>query len=150
MALAINIDELIHGRVIEWERLEFKRGWNPEDVIHSLSAFANDINNWGGGYIVLGIEENNGRPVLPPAGLNPDQIDRIQGEITGLCHKLQPNYMPVIQPYLFLEKHILIIYALQGICDHIQLPKVLVNGEYKTDFSLSGAVQEVSGHRVKN
>src|SRR5690606_9415252 len=103
MALAINIDELIHGRVIEWERLEFKRGWNPEDVIHSLSAFANDINNWGGGYIVLGIEENNGRPVLPPAGLNPDQIDRIQGEITGLCHKLQPNYMPVIQPYLFLE-----------------------------------------------
>ena len=109
MALAININELIHGKVIEWERLEFKRGWNPEDVIHSLSAFANDINNWGGGYIVLGIEENNGRPVLPPAGLNPDQIDRIQGEITGLCHKLQPNYMPVIQPYLFLEKHILIM-----------------------------------------
>jgi len=114
MALAVNIDELIHVRVIEWERLEFKRGWNPEDVIHSLSAFANDINNWGGGYIVLGIEEYNGRPVLPPAGLNPDQIDRIQGEITGLCHKLQPNYMPVIQPYLFLEKHILVIYAPAG------------------------------------
>jgi len=114
MALAININELIHGRVIEWERLEFKRGWNPEDVIHSLSAFANDINNWGGGYIVLGIEENNGRPVLPPAGLNPDQIDRIQGEITGLCRNMQPNYMPIIQPYWFQEKHILVIYAPAG------------------------------------
>lgn len=108
MALAINIEELINGRVIEWERLEFKKGWNPEDVIHSLCAFANDINNWGGGYIVVGIEENNGRPVLPPSGLNPDQIDRIQGELTGLCHHLQPNYMPVVQPYVFQEKHILV------------------------------------------
>jgi len=114
MALAINIDELIHGKVIEWERLEFKRGWNPEDVIHSLSAFANDINNWGGGYIVLGIEENNGRPILPPIGLNPDQIDRIQGELTGLCQNLQPNYMPVVQPYVIQEKHILVIYSPAG------------------------------------
>jgi len=29
MALAINIHELINGKVIEWERLEFKNGWNP-------------------------------------------------------------------------------------------------------------------------
>ena len=114
MGLAINIDELIHGKVIEWERLEFKRGWNPEDVIHSLSAFANDINNWGGGYIVLGIEENNGRPILPPFGVNPDQVDRIQGELTGICHYLQPNYLPIVQPYVFQNKHILVIYAPAG------------------------------------
>jgi ATP-dependent DNA helicase RecG len=114
MALAINIEELINGRVIEWERLEFKKGWNPEDVIHSLCAFANDINNWGGGYIVVGIEENNGRPVLPPFGLNPDQIDKIQGELVGLCRRLQPNYLPIIQPYVFQEKHILVIYSPAG------------------------------------
>jgi ATP-dependent DNA helicase RecG len=41
MALAVNIEELIHGKVIEWERLEFKLGWNPEDVLHTLCAFAN-------------------------------------------------------------------------------------------------------------
>lgn len=29
MALAINIHELINGKIIEWERLEFKAGWNP-------------------------------------------------------------------------------------------------------------------------
>ncbi len=114
MGLAINIDELIHGKVIEWERLEFKRGWNPEDVLHFLCAFANDINNWGGGYIIIGVEENNGRPVLPPAGLNPDQIDRVQGELTGLCHRLQPNYLPIVQPYIFQEQHILILYAPAG------------------------------------
>ena len=101
MALAINIDELINGKVIEWERLEFKKGWNPEDILHSLCAFANDINNWGGGYIIIGIEENNGRPVLPPPGLNPNQIDSIQGKLTELCHCLEPIYMPIIQPYVF-------------------------------------------------
>jgi predicted HTH transcriptional regulator len=29
-------------------RLEFKAGWNPEQIQHSVCAFANDINNWGG------------------------------------------------------------------------------------------------------
>ena len=97
MALAVNINELIHGRVIEWERLEFKKGWNPFEVMHTLCAFANDINNWGGGYIIVGIAEKDGRPVLPPEGLNPDSLDKLQGEITQICHKLKPNYMPLVQ-----------------------------------------------------
>ena len=48
MALPVNITELLHGKVVERERLEFKEGRNPEDVLHSVCAFANDINNWGG------------------------------------------------------------------------------------------------------
>jgi len=28
MALPINIRKLVHGKVVEWERLEFKAGWN--------------------------------------------------------------------------------------------------------------------------
>ena len=27
----------------EWERLEFKAGWNPQDALHTLCAFANDF-----------------------------------------------------------------------------------------------------------
>ena len=57
MALPINIQELLHGRVVETERLEFKECWNPDAVLYTMCAFANDINNWGGGYIVIGIEE---------------------------------------------------------------------------------------------
>jgi len=30
MALPININELIHGSTVEWERIEFKEGWNPD------------------------------------------------------------------------------------------------------------------------
>ena len=29
MSLPINIDDVLHGQTVEWERLEFKQGWNP-------------------------------------------------------------------------------------------------------------------------
>ena len=47
MALPINIEQLISGKVVEWERLDFKQGWNPEDVLHTTCAFANDIQQVG-------------------------------------------------------------------------------------------------------
>ena len=78
MALPINSNLLLTGTTGEWERLEFKEGWNPLDIMQSICAFANDINNWGGGYIVVGIDENNGSPVRPPVGLKTSQLDRIQ------------------------------------------------------------------------
>jgi ATP-dependent DNA helicase RecG len=57
MALPLNIDELITGKIFESERLEFKEGFNPDAIIKTICAFANDINNWGGGYIIIGIKE---------------------------------------------------------------------------------------------
>ena len=95
MALPVNISELVHGKVVEWERLEFKEGWNPEDALHSVCAFANDMNNWGGGYIIIGIKAIEGIPQFPPKGLALESIDRIQGELIGICYKVQPNYLPV-------------------------------------------------------
>lgn len=50
MAIPVNIEDLIHGKIVDWEPLEFKKGWNPENVVHSMCAFANDLNNRGGGY----------------------------------------------------------------------------------------------------
>ncbi len=60
MSLPININEVLQGRPVEWERLEFKLGWNPEAVLHTLCAFANDFHNFGGGYVFLGIADDNG------------------------------------------------------------------------------------------
>lgn len=114
MALPINIEELVHGNTIEWERLEFKQGWNPEDVIHSMCAFANDLHNWGGGYIIIGVAEQDGQPVLPPAGLQQNQIDAIQKKILELGHKIQPSYFPIAQPYVLREQHILVLWCPAG------------------------------------
>lgn len=35
MALPININDLINSHTVESVRIEFKRGWNPEEIIHS-------------------------------------------------------------------------------------------------------------------
>ena len=55
MALPLNIDDLILQRKVEGARIEYKKDWNPEKVLHSVCAFANDIDNWGGGYIAIAV-----------------------------------------------------------------------------------------------
>lgn len=62
MAIPISINELLNGNVVESNRIEFKADLNPTPVLHSICAFANDIDNIGGGYIVIGVEEENGPP----------------------------------------------------------------------------------------
>ena len=112
--LPINIDELIKGQTVEGERLEFKKGWNPEAVIHTLCAFANDFHNLGGGYIVIGVEEKDGRPILPPAGIPADSIDKIQKEILALGYRMQPAYHPTIAHYIIQKRHVLILWSSGG------------------------------------
>ena len=48
-ALPISVSNLISGRTIESSRIEYKREWNPEKVLHRICAFANDYENIGGG-----------------------------------------------------------------------------------------------------
>ena len=36
MALPINIEDLLNKRKIEGNRIEFKKGWNPADIYHSM------------------------------------------------------------------------------------------------------------------
>lgn len=114
MPLPLNISELLHGQIVEWERLEFKAGWNPLSTLHTICAFANDLHNWGGGYLIIGVEEENGRPVLPPVGLNPSQLDKIQKDLIALCHRITPYYAPIVQPEIYQGKHILAIWAPGG------------------------------------
>ena len=112
--LPININDLINARTIEWERLEFKEGWNPEDVLHTMCAFANDFHNLGGGYIILGIKDKNGRPVLPPKGLCKNFIDKIQKGIIELGYKMQPYYHPIVFPCTFKKKQVLVLWCIGG------------------------------------
>jgi predicted HTH transcriptional regulator len=88
MRLPINIDDVLHGQTVEWERLEFRQGWNPEAVLHTMCAFANDFHNLGGGHIFIGVAEEDGQPVLPPAGLPPNKLDCIQKEILEIGHRM--------------------------------------------------------------
>jgi ATP-dependent DNA helicase RecG len=57
MAIPTNIRTLLTGSIVEWARIEFTITWDPEASLKTITAFANDLDNWGGGYIVIGVKE---------------------------------------------------------------------------------------------
>lgn len=93
----ISIQTLLDGKIVESERIEFKKGWNPLSTLHTLCAFANDFHNLGGGYLLIGIAEKDGIPQMPPVGLNLNEIDAIQKEILRLGYEaMRPYYHPSV------------------------------------------------------
>ena len=57
-----SINSLLSGKVVEWARIEYKETWDAAASLKTICAFANDLDNWGGGYIVIGVREENGSP----------------------------------------------------------------------------------------
>lgn len=108
------IEDILYNRTIESSRVEYKEGWNPEKVLHTICAFANDIDNIGGGYIILGVEANNGIPILPPKGLDAEQIDIINRELLNICNEIEPRYIPTTQHAVIDGRNILAIEVIVG------------------------------------
>ena len=114
MAIPITIEKLLTENVVEWARIEFKEGWNPDTTLKTISAFANDIDNWGGGYIVIGAEEKDGKVVRPVKGIDPNSVDKIQKELLRYCKYLKPVYIPQTEPVYFDGKMLLLVWCPGG------------------------------------
>lgn len=123
MSIPITIDKLLNDNVVEWARIEFKEGWNPDTTLKTIAAFANDIDNWGGGYIVIGIREENGMISRPIKGLNEDSIDSIQKDILRYCNYLKPKYLPQTEPVIYEGKTLLLVWCPGGYERPYQCPK---------------------------
>ena len=108
--IPLKIEKLLAGRVVEQNRVEYKEGWNPNDIIHSICAYANDYHNMNGGYLVIGVKANDGIPELPPKGLPENELDSIQQEIFQYCNQIVPRYIPKIEVVNYQEKGIYLIY----------------------------------------
>lgn len=94
MPLPVNIENLLSGRSVENERIEFKEGWNPPAIYRSICAFANDFSNIGGGYVIIGVKANDGIPERPVKGVPDNQIDIIQQQMIGFNNLIRPVYHP--------------------------------------------------------
>ena len=115
LILPINLDDLLHCRSVESERVEFKGSWDPKttgpQVLRTICAFANDYHNLNGGYVVIGVAERAGRAVLPPSGLSAEAVEAAQNWIRGQCNRLDPVYQPILSPETVDERLILVVWA---------------------------------------
>lgn len=113
--LPINIEDLLHQRSVEGERIEYKAGWNPDAIMRSVCAFANDFANLGGGYVVIGQDcDEHGLPVFPPVGVAESLHDRIQRELLAYCKLIQPPYFPRLSLAEFAGRKLIVIWAPGG------------------------------------
>lgn len=112
--LPINIEDLLYLQGIESSRVEFKASWSEPtgyQVLKTICAFANDLHNLNGGYIIIGVAEKDAQAVLPPKGLDPSMIDGIQKWIRGKCNRIDPPYQPIMSPEKVQDRHILVVWA---------------------------------------
>ena len=131
--LPVSIEDLIHARSVEDNRREFKAVWNPATragVVRTICAFANDLLNLNGGYVILGVEtDETGSPILPPRGLESANVDALQREILGQCNRIHPRYHPVLFPVAYQDRLILVVWAPGGDYRPYEAPKTATTGD---------------------
>lgn len=142
MALAININDLLNKQRIESNRIEFKKGWNPAGIYLSVCAFANDFNDLGGGYIVVGVDtdDKTGVAIRPVVGIPAENVDGILQDMVGFNNKIAPYYMPRTSMEEVDCKYVLVIWCPAGINRPYSVPENVTakNGSKEYFYIRSG------------
>ena len=128
MAVPTNIKTLLSGSVVEWARIEFKEIWDAEASLKTICAFANDIDNWGGGYIVIGVTEREGRPDSL-LGVPAEKIDHYLKDMLNKYKRIQPEYLPIVEVADYKGKKFIVIWAPGGYLRPYSSPKSMAKGE---------------------
>ena len=130
MALMISIKKLVNGNIVEQNRIEYKNGWDPEPIVHSICAFANDLEGYGVGYIIIGVNAVEGVPTFPVNGIEINQIDHIQNQIIEYCKKcISPNYLPNIDVVEYDDAKLIVLSVYEG----YDKPYTCLENVYKKD-----------------
>lgn len=114
MSLLVNIEDLLSGAIVEGSRMEFKQGWNPTPIMRTVCAFANDFENEGSGYIIVGVEEKDGKPIRPVKGFDPATLEKVEKDLMSYCNQIQPSYFPRLSLEEIDGKHVLVIWVPAG------------------------------------
>ncbi len=100
---SINLNELSkrESESVEWKR----NGDDPaiaKSIVKTITAFANDLANSGGGYVVCGAEETqdeNGFPTVVFQGLTSNRLAEIEGKVMTCCRDhISPSITPKVVP----------------------------------------------------
>lgn len=124
MGMPTNIQTLLAGGVVEWARIEFKTAWDPQASLKTICAFANDIDNWGGGYIVIGVHQEEGRP-KELVGVPEEKIDGYLKDMLNKCKLIQPAYNPITEVAEYEGKLFIVVWAPGGSARPYSSPKTM-------------------------
>jgi len=99
MTARIDINELARR---ENEQTEWKENVaDIDDVVATLCAFANDLQNLGGGYVVCGAREDkdaHGFPRLVRAGLTANRLKEVENTVLARCReRVSPPIAPMVE-----------------------------------------------------
>jgi ATP-dependent DNA helicase RecG len=99
MTARIDINELARR---ENEQTEWKANVAEiDDVVATLCAFANDLQNLGGGYVVCGAKEDrdeHGFPRLVRTGLTAGRVKEVEGTVLVRCReRISPPIAPLVE-----------------------------------------------------
>jgi ATP-dependent DNA helicase RecG len=86
----------------ESEQIEWKdEVADIDDVVRTLSAFANDLANLGGGYVICGAAEArdaHGFPTLVRKGLTAHRLREVEGKVLQRCRDFVfPSIVPTVE-----------------------------------------------------
>lgn len=135
MALPINVEDLLSAHTVESERIEYKEGWNPDAIYRSICAFANDFDNIGGGYICIGVEEDDITKTAkrPVKGISTSKIAELQQKMIGLNQLINPTYDAKLSVENVDGKQIIVLWIPGGSNRPYQVPE-LVTAKTKKYF----------------
>jgi ATP-dependent DNA helicase RecG len=88
--------------VRESDQIEWKENVaDTDDVAATLSAFANDWSNLGGGYVICGAREEkdeHGFPRVAIIGLTAARLKEVEGKVLTACRdRVSPSIAPLVQ-----------------------------------------------------
>jgi ATP-dependent DNA helicase RecG len=88
----------------ESARVEWKENVaNLQNVVKTLSAFANDFQQVGGGRVLCGLKEEKnqyGEPVAKVVGLDEKRFKEVKNKVMAYCHQcVEPPLTPVVSEY---------------------------------------------------
>jgi ATP-dependent DNA helicase RecG len=99
MTAQVDLDQLAARESEQTEWKENVADFN--NVAKTLSAFANDLANLGGGYVVCGAKEEkdeHGFPRLVRTGLTASRLKEVEGEVMSRCRSsVSPAITPLVQ-----------------------------------------------------
>ncbi len=124
MGIPTSIKTLLSGNVVEWARIEFKETWDAEASLKTICAFANDIDHWGGGYLVIGVEDKDGKP-FNLKGVPSEKIDSYLKDLLNKCKQIQPSYMPITEVADYKGKKYIVVWAPGGDIRPYSSPKTM-------------------------